>query len=766
MLITNISKLSSAGVSAERNAKSPSIDFKRFNLIYGFNGSGKSTLSRCLAAMQSDPPPARLPAGCEFEFLTSEGTTVKAGAGNSLSNRLAVFNEDFIDLNLQWSAGRAKPVFYIGREQAELAAELAKKEAALPVANERKIAAEALFRAKEQQLANFKRTHARTVSAELRQGNRKYEAPQLTSDYANLDLGPSAKLDDNALAAEREVCRLEEAMPTLEELEFETRAASDALQNAATLLQQTPSLTIIAELQKYPEMLLWVKEGSSYHQEHGLETCLLCGGELSKERKELLERALDEGFQEFVVQLEDVRETLVTERERYRKAVLDLAPSKDVSADLRNKYDDALTRLKQSLLEAVETVLSPAIAAINAKLARPTFTLREELAWNDDEMIAAALGLVNAWVAMLNAAIKQHNETFAQFTQRQDEARLALRRHHLADKSQEFQNACNAVSEAKTDVDAKTLSYNQLQEQASDLRSRIKEHGQAAEKINRLIEAYLGHKELSISSVEKGYEIHRRGRPIDSSPSEGEKTAIALCYFLSTLEAEGRSIKDRIVVVDDPISSLDSRALNYACSLLLSRLGNAAQVFVLTHNQNCMNEFKKAWKGFHKPRNEATPPTASLLFLDVKIPKGLDERSTAIVEMSKLLREYDSEYHYLVDHVLKFNASTDPDYEYAYMMPNVLRRVLDVFLAFRCPGSAGFASKMGQLRKDHATLDGERVAALERLVQLESHSDNIDDLIGFSSMTLEESKAATAALIAMMEAVDPTHLAGLQRLCR
>jgi hypothetical protein len=70
------------------------------------------------------------------------------------------------------------------------------------------------------------------------------------------------------------------------------------------------------------------------------------------------------------------------------------------------------------------------------------------------------------------------------------------------------------------------------------------------------------------------------------------------------------------------------------------------------------------------------------------------------------------------------------------------------------------------LRKDHATLDGERVAALERLVQLESHSDNIDDLIGFSCMTLEESKAATAALIAMMEAVDPPHLAGLQRLCR
>jgi wobble nucleotide-excising tRNase len=106
----------------------------------------------------------------------------------------------------------------------------------------------------------------------------------------------------------------------------------------------------------------------------------------------------------------------------------------------------------------------------------------------------------------------------------------------------------------------------------------------------------LGHKELSILSVEEGYVIRRRGRPIEGSPSEGEKTAIALCYFLSSLEAEGRSIRDRIVIIDDPISSLDSRALNYACSLILSRLANAAQMFVLTHNQNCMNEFKKAQK--------------------------------------------------------------------------------------------------------------------------------------------------------------------------
>ncbi|MEH2472078.1 chromosome segregation ATPase [Nitrobacteraceae bacterium AZCC 2161] len=100
------------------------------------------------------------------------------------------------------------------------------------------------------------------------------------------------------------------------------------------------------------------------------------------------------------------------------------------------------------------------------------------------------------------------------------------------------------------------------------------------------------------------------------------------------------------------------------------------------------------------------------------------------------------------------------------MMPNVMRRILDVFLAFRCPGSAGLKSKIEQLQKRHERLDPVRIAALERLSQLESHSDSLDDLISFSSMTLEESKSAASALIAMMHEVDADHLAGLRSICR
>ena len=178
-----------------------------------------------------------------------------------------------------------------------------------------------------------------------------------------------------------------------------------------------------------------------------------------------------------------------------------------------------------------------------------------------------------------------------------------------------------------------------------------------------------------------------------------------------------------------------------------------------------MNEFRKAWKKQARP-SDGKDPTASMLFLDVTMPKGGDMRQTSIIEMSKLLREYDSEYHYLFSHILKFTADPTAYSDHGYMMPNVLRRVLDVFLAFRCPGSSGLAGQIEKLTSDYPDLDQNRMTALERLAQVESHSDNLDDLLTFSSMTLEETRDAASALLEMMDSVDKKHLAALKRLCR
>ena len=98
-------------------------------------------------------------------------------------------------------------------------------------------------------------------------------------------------------------------------------------------------------------------------------------------------------------------------------------------------------------------------------------------------------------------------------------------------------------------------------------------------------------------------------------------------------------------------------------------------------------------------------------------------------------------------------------------MPNVLRRVLEIFLAFKVPRDGNISDKLKTVASRHTTLDLDRLNALERLTQVESYSDNLDDLIAQSSMTIEESQEANGALIHLMEVVDAAHLADLRTYC-
>jgi wobble nucleotide-excising tRNase len=424
-------------------------------------------------------------------------------------------------------------------------------------------------------------------------------------------------------------------------------------------------------------------------------------------------------------------------------------------------YELAQTRLVEAI-EATKSLLTEAGAILQEKSEYPTRRINVQAF----QVIVSQYNMTNLEdaIARLNEIVEKHNGKSSTFTQYQTESRFSIRKHNVAETRMEYDGLVKNVEDAKVSASESEAKIAQLKAEIASLKSTIREHSKAAEIVNKLIAAYLGHHELTILPTAEGYQIQRHGRRLIGSPSEGEKTAIALCYFISMLQSDGRKLEDTILVIDDPISSLDSKALNYACTLVKSRVEQSAQVFILTHNLPCMNEFKKYWSKRAKPDDTSKQPTARFFFLSASLPKNSTMRKSKFSELSKLLREYDFEYHFLFKHVVDF-ASQGIDYDYAYMMPHLLRRVLEVFLTFKCPGSAGFASKVDQLCRDYS-LETVRMKALDRLTQVESHSDNLDDLVGFSSMTLEESYEAAKALIEMMHTADPKHTDHMLRLCR
>ncbi len=102
--------------------------------------------------------------------------------------------------------------------------------------------------------------------------------------------------------------------------------------------------------------------------------------------------------------------------------------------------------------------------------------------------------------------------------------------------------------------------------------------------------------------------------------SDGEKTTLAFAYFLARLKSfyKKENLKNLVVVIDDPISSLDEQRI-YNTSYIVAKINqelagealkdeDKAQVFVLTHNHTFMarliNMVGKHARYFQLERNQ------------------------------------------------------------------------------------------------------------------------------------------------------------------
>ncbi len=116
------------------------------------------------------------------------------------------------------------------------------------------------------------------------------------------------------------------------------------------------------------------------------------------------------------------------------------------------------------------------------------------------------------------------------------------------------------------------------------------------------INNYLKALNLPKYSLDKDYRIVLNSDALENSEakiilSDGEKTTLAFAYFLARLKLfyKKEDLKNLVVAIDDPISSLDEqRIYNTTCLVakinqeLASNKEDKAQVFVLTHNHTFM----------------------------------------------------------------------------------------------------------------------------------------------------------------------------------
>ncbi|MGH2396320.1 MAG: AAA family ATPase [bacterium] len=761
--IRRITSLKGLGVFRDYEATTDAPDLGTHNLIYGFNGSGKTTLSRVFSSLEAGSRRPELPTAGTFEVELSDGTLIKStGRLNAVMGRLLVFNVDFIKDNLRWDDGTANPVFYLGKEQVEAASTLERVNTAIAALSADRATAAVTHDRADRTFADYKRDVARDIAEHLGLG-RRYDASNLVTDYARHPYGQHSPLSETQRRELRSVIAQDAPLPPRLPVNSEPLGLAAQVRAVRNLLDTTLGTVALDTLREHESMLIWVKQGLDYHQSHNQAHCLFCANPLSEERMRSLSQAIGDKFDNLLRAIAAAQRLAEGLRDRLAAVSTSIPSRNDISRDLQSAFPPVSDLF--GYLSECSDIVNTILLLLAEKAAAPNMRLSVETL--PPESAAAALDeTVTSELVALNAIIAAHNESHDNFNKVQDDARAKLKTYFLAEHQTRYGQLDASVVGAKAIRDGIDYQLNARRQEAEQLTQGMRQHGPAADMINRMIHSYLGHKELQIATLADGYQLRRDGRPVTGSLSEGEKTAIALCYFLSTLEAEGRQREDLIVVLDDPISSLDTKSLNYAFSIIKAALSDARQLILMTHNLHFMNEAKKWLKKGTEKQVGPDGATAALLFLDAVQTVGVDTRSSVIREMPRHIREYESEYQYLFHLVLQFADAPDGQTGYFYLMPNALRKVLEIFLAFKVPGSAGLSSKVDAVAATGHGLDAGRIRALDRLIQVESHSDNLDDLVTFSSMTIEETKNATDALLALMETLDKGHYDQMRRICR
>ena len=105
-----------------------------------------------------------------------------------------------------------------------------------------------------------------------------------------------------------------------------------------------------------------------------------------------------------------------------------------------------------------------------------------------------------------------------------------------------------------------------------------------------------------------------------------------------------------VVVLDDPVSSLDAQALYLAFAFIKERTKKVAQLFIFTHNWSLFRLVRR-WFGELNQWKEKAQESEAARFYMLECDVEKDPRTSTLKPLDRLLRDHESEYQYLFSRV-------------------------------------------------------------------------------------------------------------------
>lgn len=562
----------------------PAIDdLRQFNYFFGVNGTGKTTIGKVIEDPLSFP-------GCGVSWK------------NGIAMETLVYNHDFVERNFN-SQNALKGVFTLGEQEADTLTRIAEIKAELDIL--------------KGDIANF----TNTLQGYNGYGGKQKDLSDLEEKYANRFFAPKQKYADKLGGGLkgyvgskkdfkdkvlREAANNTSNLKPLAELEAQAQTVfSDTLvqiQNVAAInpdklvaLENTPILTkrvigkgdvdIAAIIEKLGNSD-WVRQGRAYYEAND-GICPFCQQKTAGCFAKSLNEYFDETFEQDNTAINTLIADYAAESGRIQQQVQDII-------DLRSEFID------NAKLESEKTLLD---SKITINIQRLDQKKREASQVFELVSLQNIINEIVSLVVAANTKIETHNQIVQNITTERTTLTMQIWRFiveelktDIADYNTQKSNLTAAIDSLQAQLQSKetekrnkTIALQELEQQNISIQPTL-------DGINNLLAAF-GFKNFRLAkgNDDRTYKLVREnGVDAQNTLSEGEKNFVTFLYFYYLLKGSqfemGLTV-DKIVVFDDPVSSLDSDVLFIVSSLIRELIedvrqnkGTVKQVFVLTHN--------------------------------------------------------------------------------------------------------------------------------------------------------------------------------------
>lgn len=562
-------------------------DLKKFNYFFGANGTGKTTISKIINA----------PRDYSFCSLAWENQT-------TLETR--VYNRDFVERNFNQHG--LKGVFTLGETTketlekiSEIKDEILNIQTNIDSLNGTLKGSDGtggkeseLLQLKEKFQKKFwtmKQKHADNLSGtQTGEGMKgfinskeKFMEKLLVESMTNeTTLLTRAELEKKAETVFSKSLTIIEPLPEISTTEILEHEANPILQKRIIGKDDVDIAAMILKLGNSD----WVRQGVPFYEAND-NVCPFCQNKTSEEFHKSLSQYFDENFTQDSDAIQALVDNYSTEAQRLQIQIQRLIDSQSPFLDIekikteKQLLDSTIVINKQKLVEK-QKESSQAISL---------------------DSLSNVLATITELIFNANAKISENNQIVKDLKGEKERLTAKIWKFvtsELAEDISEYNRQKTALEKAieslKNQITLKGKEKKQNETELHELEKQTTSVVPTKDGINLLLSSFgFENFMLDLGDEPNTYKLIREdGSDAKNTLSEGEKNFVTFLYFYYLLQGSQSDTgieNDKIVVIDDPISSLDNDVLFIVSTLIRELIQKVRenqspikQMFILTHN--------------------------------------------------------------------------------------------------------------------------------------------------------------------------------------